>query len=166
MKKKILTGFLLILFLSSLFFASYVLFNKYNETYNIDNIKRGHIDGLIYDDFKTKKLEDVLFFVGDTKKDKENLKVMVFEKDFLFKSRYRKQYDEQKNEDLNSIYYGTDKSGYILIFGKNPKENPIKSFEVISGITKKFRVDEPGIILEALKGKAKEIKNLRIEYEQ
>ena len=144
MKNKVLTGFLIIFFLTSLFFASFVLFNKYNETYSYDQVTSGVIDGITY----------------------KELKIMVFEKDFLFKSRYRKKYEEEKDDVVSSIYYGTDKSGWILVFGRNTDENPIDSFEVVSDKTKKVDVKEKGIILEVMRGKAKDVKNLRIEYSQ
>ena len=166
MKNKVLTGFLIIFFLTALFFASFVLFNKYNETYSYDQITSGVIDGLTYKDLKTEKVEDILFFVAEDLKDKKDLKVMVFEKDFLFKSRYRKKYEEEKDDVVSSIYYGTDKSGWILVFGRNTDENPIDSFEVVSDKTKKVDVKEKGIILEVMRGKAKDVKNLRIEYSQ
>lgn len=166
MKNKVLTGILLIIFLTALFFASFVLFNKYNETYSYDQITSGIIDGLNYKDLKTEEVEDILFFVAEDLKDKKDLKVMVFERDFLFKSRYRKKYEEEKSDVISSIYYGTDKSGYILVFGRNTEENPIDSFEVVSEKTKKVDVKEKGIILEVMRGKAKDVKNLRIEYNQ
>ena len=166
MKNKVLTGILLIFFLIALFFASFVLFNKYNETYSYDQVTSGIIDGLNYKDLKTEEVEDILFFVAEDLKDKKDLKVMVFERDFLFKSRYRKKYEEEKSDVISSIYYGTDKSGYILVFGKNTEENPIDSFEVVSEKTKKVDVKEKGIILEVMRGKAKDVKNLRIEYNQ
>lgn len=166
MKNKVLTGILLIFFLITLFFASFVLFNKYNETYSYDQVTSGIIDGLNYKDLKTEEVEDILFFVAEDLKDKKDLKVMVFERDFLFKSRYRKKYEEEKSDVISSIYYGTDKSGYILVFGRNTEENPIDSFEVVSEKTKKVDVKEKGIILEVMRGKAKDVKNLRIEYNQ
>lgn len=166
MKNKVLTGILLIFFLTALFFASFVLFNKYNETYSYDQVTSGIIDGLNYKDLKTEEVEDILFFVAEDLKDKKDLKVMVFERDFLFKSRYRKKYEEEKSDVISSIYYGTDKSGYILVFGRNTEENPIDSFEVVSEKTKKVDVKEKGIILEVMRGKAKDVKNLRIEYNQ
>ena len=166
MKNKVLTGILLIFFLIALFFASFVLFNKYNETYSYDQVTSGIIDGLNYKDLKTEEVEDILFFVAEDVKDKKDLKVMVFERDFLFKSRYRKKYEEEKSDVISSIYYGTDKSGYILVFGRNTEENPIDSFEVVSEKTKKVDVKEKGIILEVMRGKAKDVKNLRIEYNQ
>lgn len=166
MKNKVLTGILLIFFLVALFFASFVLFNKYNETYSYDQVTSGIIDGLNYKDLKTEEVEDILFFVAEDLKDKKDLKVMVFERDFLFKSRYRKKYEEEKSDVISSIYYGTDKSGYILVFGRNTEENPIDSFEVVSEKTKKVDVKEKGIILEVMRGKAKDVKNLRIEYNQ
>lgn len=166
MKNKVLTGILLIFFLTALFFASFVLFNKYNETYSYDQVTSGIIDGLNYKDLKTEEVEDILFFVAEDLKDKKDLKVMVFERDFLFKSRYRKKYEEEKSDVISSIYYGTDKSGYILVFGRNTEENPIDSFEVVSEKTKKIDVKEKGIILEVMRGKAKDVKNLRIEYNQ
>lgn len=166
MKNKVLTGILLIFFLTALFFASFVLFNKYNETYSYDQVTSGIIDGLNYKDLKTEEVEDILFFVAEDVKDKKDLKVMVFERDFLFKSRYRKKYEEEKSDVISSIYYGTDKSGYILVFGRNTEENPIDSFEVVSEKTKKVEVKEKGIILEVMRGKAKDVKNLRIEYNQ
>lgn len=166
MKNKVLTGILLIFFLIALFFASFVLFNKYNETYSYDQVTSGIIDGLNYKDLKTEEVEDILFFVAEDLKDKKDLKVMVFERDFLFKSRYRKKYEEEKSDVISSIYYGTDKSGYILVFGRNSEENPIDSFEVVSEKTKKVDVKEKGIILEVMRGKAKDVKNLRIEYNQ
>ncbi|WP_055078116.1 hypothetical protein [Lagierella massiliensis] len=166
MKNKVLTGILLIFFLIALFFASFVLFNKYNETYSYDQVTSGIIDGLNYKDLKTEEVEDILFFVAEDLKDKKDLKVMVFERDFLFKSRYRKKYEEEKSDVISSIYYGTDKSGYILVFGRNTEENPIDSFEVVSEKTKKVDVKEKGIILEVMRGKAKDVKNLRIEYNQ
>lgn len=166
MKNKVLTGILLIFFLTALFFASFVLFNKYNETYSYDQVTSGIIDGLNYKDLKTEEVEDILFFVAEDVKDKKDLKVMVFERDFLFKSRYRKKYEEEKSDVISSIYYGTDKSGYILVFGRNTEENPIDSFEVVSEKTKKVDVKEKGIILEVMRGKAKDVKNLRIEYNQ
>lgn len=166
MKNKVLTGILLIFFLVALFFASFVLFNKYNETYSYDQVTSGIIDGLNYKDLKTEEVEDILFFVAEDVKDKKDLKVMVFERDFLFKSRYRKKYEEEKSDVISSIYYGTDKSGYILVFGRNTEENPIDSFEVVSEKTKKVDVKEKGIILEVMRGKAKDVKNLRIEYNQ
>lgn len=166
MKNKVLTGILLIFFLTALFFASFVLFNKYNETYSYDQVTSGIIDGLNYKDLKTEEVEDILFFVAEDVKDKKDLKVMIFERDFLFKSRYRKKYEEEKSDVISSIYYGTDKSGYILVFGRNTEENPIDSFEVVSEKTKKVDVKEKGIILEVMRGKAKDVKNLRIEYNQ
>lgn len=166
MKNKVLTGILLIFFLIALFFASFVLFNKYNETYSYDQVTSGIIDGLNYKDLKTEEVEDILFFVAEDLKDKKDLKVMVFERDFLFKSRYRKKYEEEKSDVISSIYYGTDKSGYILVFGRNTEENPIDSFEVVSEKIKKVDVKEKGIILEVMRGKAKDVKNLRIEYNQ
>lgn len=166
MKNKVLTGILLVFFLTALFFASFVLFNKYNETYSYDQVTSGIIDGLNYKDLKTEEVEDILFFVAEDLKDKKDLKVMVFERDFLFKSRYRKKYEEEKSDVISSIYYGTDKSGYILVFGRNTEENPIDSFEVVSEKTKKVDVKEKGIILEVMRGKAKDVKNLRIEYNQ
>lgn len=143
-----------------------MLFNKYNETYSYDQVTSGIIDGLNYKDLKTEEVEDILFFVAEDLKDKKDLKVMVFERDFLFKSRYRKKYEEEKSDVISSIYYGTDKSGYILVFGRNTEENPIDSFEVVSEKTKKVDVKEKGIILEVMRGKAKDVKNLRIEYNQ
>lgn len=143
-----------------------MLFNKYNETYSYDQVTSGIIDGLNYKDLKTEEVEDILFFVAEDVKDKKDLKVMVFERDFLFKSRYRKKYEEEKSDVISSIYYGTDKSGYILVFGRNTEENPIDSFEVVSEKTKKVDVKEKGIILEVMRGKAKDVKNLRIEYNQ
>lgn len=143
-----------------------MLFNKYNETYSYDQVTSGIIDGLNYKDLKTEEVEDILFFVAEDLKDKKDLKIMVFERDFLFKSRYRKKYEEEKSDVISSIYYGTDKSGYILVFGRNTEENPIDSFEVVSEKTKKVDVKEKGIILEVMRGKAKDVKNLRIEYNQ
>ena len=143
-----------------------MLFNKYNETYSYDQVTSGIIDSLNYKDLKTEEVEDILFFVAEDLKDKKDLKVMVFERDFLFKSRYRKKYEEEKSDVISSIYYGTDKSGYILVFGRNTEENPIDSFEVVSEKTKKVDVKEKGIILEVMRGKAKDVKNLRIEYNQ
>lgn len=143
-----------------------MLFNKYNETYSYDQVTSGIIDGLNYKDLKTEEVEDILFFVAEDLKDKKDLKVMVFERDFLFKSRYRKKYEEEKSDVISSIYYGTDKSGYILVFGRNTEENPIDSFEVVSEKIKKVDVKEKGIILEVMRGKAKDVKNLRIEYNQ
>lgn len=166
MKNKVLTGFLLIFFLAALFFASFVLFNKYNETYSFDQVTSGVIDGLKYENLKTEQVEDIIFFVADDLENKKDLKVMVFEKDFLFKSRYRKKYEEEKSDVISSIYYGTDKSGWILVFGRNNDENPIESFEVVSDKVKKVDVKHKGIILEVMRGKAKDVKNLRIEYSQ
>lgn len=166
MKNKVLTGFLLIFFLAALFFASFVLFNKYNETYSFDQVTSGVIDGLKYENLKTEQVEDIIFFVADDLENKKDLKVMVFEKDFLFKSRYRKKYKEEKSDVISSIYYGTDKSGWILVFGRNNEENPIESFEVVSDKVKKVDVKDKGIILEVMRGKAKDVKNLRIEYSQ
>ena len=166
MKNKVLTGFLLIFFLAALFFASFVLFNKYNETYSFDQVTSGVIDGLKYENPKTEQVEDIIFFVADDLENKKDLKVMVFEKDFLFKSRYRKKYEEEKSDVISSIYYGTDKSGWILVFGRNNEENPIESFEVVSDKVKKVDVKDKGIILEVMRGKAKDVKNLRIEYSQ
>lgn len=166
MKNKVLTGFLLIFFLAALFFASFVLFNKYNETYSIEQVTSGVIDGLKYEDSKIEQVEDIIFFVADDLENKKDLKVMVFEKDFLFKSRYRKKYEEEKSDVISSIYYGTDKSGWILVFGRNNDENPIESFEVVSDKVKKVDVKDKGIILEVMRGKAKDVKNLRIEYSQ
>lgn len=166
MKNKVLTGFLLIFFLAALFFASFVLFNKYNETYSFDQVTSGVIDGLKYENPNTEQVEDIIFFVADDLENKKDLKVMVFEKDFLFKSRYRKKYEEEKSDVISSIYYGTDKSGWILVFGRNNEENPIESFEVVSDKVKKVDVKDKGIILEVMRGKAKDVKNLRIEYSQ
>lgn len=166
MKNKVLTGFLIIFFLTALFFASFVLFNKYNETYSYDQVTSGVIDGLKYENKKTEQVEDIIFFVADDLENKKDLKVMVFEKDFLFKSRYRKKYEEEKSDVISSIYYGTDKSGWILVFGRNNEENPIESFEVVSDKVKKVDVKDKGIILEVMRGKAKDVKNLRIEYSQ
>ncbi|WP_300410866.1 hypothetical protein [Lagierella sp.] len=166
MKKRVVTGLLLILFVTAFFAAVYVLFNKYNETYGYDQISNGRVDRINYKDPKVKEEQDILFFAAEDNKDKESLKIMVFEKDFLFKSRYRKRYEEVKSQSLNSIYYGTDKDGYIVIFGKNTKDSPINSFEVISSESKSFDVKEEGTILEIMKGKAKDIKDLRIEYDQ
>ncbi len=166
MKKRVVTGLLLILFVTAFFAAGYVLFNKYNETYGYDQLSRGYIDRVQYNEPKVKEEEDILFFAAQDNKDEDDLKIMVFEKDFLFKSRYRKRYEEVKSENLNSIYYGTDKDGYVVIFGKNTAESPINSFEVISSDSEKFDVKEKGTILEVMKGKAKDIKDLRIEYDQ